>query len=121
MYFFFTGSLQEFTIYVIELLADNKALYKPCKTFKVKYKIFQLFCILLPNFQGKVQTFSTFLHFITQLSRKSTNFFNFFAYYYTTFKEKCKVFFLHFITITCKTFKAKFQLVNFFAFYYHII
>lgn len=28
------GSLQEFTIYVIELLTDNKALYKPCTTFK---------------------------------------------------------------------------------------
>ncbi|XP_068234778.1 uncharacterized protein [Palaemon carinicauda] len=28
------GSFQEFTIYVIELLTDNKALYKPCTTFK---------------------------------------------------------------------------------------
>ncbi|XP_063849030.1 LOW QUALITY PROTEIN: uncharacterized protein LOC135093582 [Scylla paramamosain] len=28
------GSVQEFTIYVIELLTDNKALYKPCTTFK---------------------------------------------------------------------------------------
>ncbi|CAL4093332.1 unnamed protein product, partial [Meganyctiphanes norvegica] len=28
------GSNQEFTIYVIELLTDNKALYKPCRTFK---------------------------------------------------------------------------------------
>ncbi|XP_069182423.1 uncharacterized protein [Procambarus clarkii] len=28
------GSMQEFTIYVIELLTDNKALYKPCTTFK---------------------------------------------------------------------------------------
>ncbi|XP_018013552.1 uncharacterized protein LOC108670596 [Hyalella azteca] len=32
------GSLQEFTIYVIELLADNKALYKPCTTFKGVFK-----------------------------------------------------------------------------------
>ncbi|RXG59416.1 hypothetical protein Avbf_11970, partial [Armadillidium vulgare] len=28
------GSFQEFTIFVIELLANNKALYKPCTEFK---------------------------------------------------------------------------------------
>lgn len=33
----FAGSFQEFTIYVIELLTDNKALYKPCTTFKVNF------------------------------------------------------------------------------------
>ena len=53
------GSLQHFTIFVVQLLEGNKAMYKPCAEFKGRFQVSLFACDAQPD-----NLFPAFAHYL---------------------------------------------------------